>query len=216
MTQVRKVSSNQQLIAPGVLALVTKHLQNPYQAPIAQHNQQAFIDINARVSSQSRPLVLDSGCGTGLSTIRLAQRHADCWVIGVDRSLNRLGRQDKPTLPDNCLLVRADLVDFWRLAWRAGWRLAHHYFLYPNPWPKQAHLKRRWHGHPIFPTIIALQGRIELRSNWAIYVDEFALALQHLGYTPNTQVLEIEQPLTPFEKKYHADQQPLYRCHATI
>lgn len=114
---------------------------------------------------------------------------------------------------DNALLLRADLVDFWRLARAADWRLARHYLLYPNPYPKSAHLKKRWHGHPVFPALLALGGELELRSNWSIYVEEFALAVALLRgregeispHVPNDGFL------TPFEQKYFESGQRLWR-----
>ena len=73
-------------------------------------------------------------------------------------------------LPRNLILMRADLNDFYRLAADAGWRLARHFILYPNPWPKSVHLKRRWHGAPVFPYMLRLGGVMELRSNWKLYL----------------------------------------------
>ena len=91
----------------------------------------------------------------------------DPGVIGVDNSEDRLQRR-KPypeaLLPKNMVFVRADLVDYWRLMHDAGLRLAQHYILYPNPWPKIGHLARRWHAHPVFPWIPRLGGRLECRS----------------------------------------------------
>lgn len=109
--------------------------------------------------------------------------------------------------------VRADLVDYWRLLQEAGLRLARHYLLYPNPWPKIGQLGRRWHGHPVFPVIIALGGRLECRSNWRVYIEEFAAALTQLTATPvRCEAYNPEQPITPFERKYDASGHMLWRC----
>ncbi|MCA1770830.1 MAG: SAM-dependent methyltransferase, partial [Halomonas sp.] len=151
-------------------------------------------------------------CGVGVSTRRLAASCPDHAVIGVDRSGDRLSREHGP-LPDNALLIRADLVDFWRLALADGWRPARHYLLYPNPYPKSAHLKMRWQGHPVLPVILALGGRLELRSNWRLYVVEFALAVaQATGREAQVLIHEPnEDPLTPFEQKYHVSGQTLWK-----
>lgn len=37
-------------------------------------------------------------------------------------------------------------------------------------------LQRRWHGHPIFPVIVAMGGRIEVRASWEGYLHEFRAA----------------------------------------
>ena len=140
----------------------------------------------------------------------------DHWVIGVDQSEDRLSRK-KPypdaLMPKNMVFVRADLVDFWRLMAEAGIRLARHYILYPNPWPKIGHLARRWHAHPVFPFVPRLGGRLECRSNWHIYVEEFALAIGLLtGREVGWESFEAPSPLTPFERKYRDSGQTLYRC----
>ncbi|CAM9562378.1 unnamed protein product, partial [Sphacelaria rigidula] len=88
------------------------------------------------------------------------------------------GADSTSSLPTNLLLLRADLVDFWILAARDDtWRVEQHAILYPNPYPKRAQLLRRWHGHPVFPLIIGLGGRISLRSNWKAYLEEVCQAV---------------------------------------
>ena len=116
-------------------------------------------------------------------------------------------------LPANALFLRADLVDFWRLLGEAGVRLARHYVLYPNPWPKIGHLARRWHGHAVFPDLLALGGVFECRSNWRIYLEELAIAIGlATGKVASCQPwLPEGEPLTPFEKKYLASGHALFR-----
>ena len=132
-------------------------------------------------------------------------------VIGVDRSSHRLARARSP-LPDNALLLRARLEDFWRLLAGKGIGLSKHYLLYPNPWPKPGHLGRRWHGHPVFPLLIGLSRRLELRSNWRLYLEEFRAAAAICGTTaPPVVSFSGRQVLTPFERKYAASGHALFR-----
>lgn len=115
------------------------------------------------------------------------------------------------------VFVRADLVDFWRLLDDAGLRLARHYILYPNPWPKIGHLGRRWHAHPVFPWIPRLGGVLECRSNWQVYIEEFALALEEtIGRPVPWARFEAQVPLTPFERKYRDSGQALYRLELEL
>jgi len=180
--------------------VVRRHLTLTWQQPLRLHSVQAFESALPRLR-MAPALVLDSGCGTGVSTVKLARRHRDALVVGIDKSDARLARA--PDLPDNALLVRADLADFWRLLLREGLHPASHYLFYPNPWPKPDHLKRRWHAHPVFPDLLALGGRMELRSNFELYVREFARALALAGVIDVEVVsLSIDEPVTPFERKY--------------
>ena len=193
---------------------VERHLDAPFRKPYTDYNRAAFSASLAAWDGRA-PLVLDAGCGVGHSTIALARRFPDHFVIGIDQSADRLERR-KPypaaLLPANMVLVRADLVDYWRLCVDAGLRLARHYILYPNPWPKIGHLGRRWHAHPVFPYIPRLGGLLECRSNWSIYAQEFARAL-HIatGHQVACECFDAETPLTPFERKYRDSGQLLYR-----
>ncbi|GAB2793038.1 hypothetical protein GCM10027040_19080 [Halomonas shantousis] len=196
---------------------VTRALSHPLRKPVAAHTREAFEAAAFWYAAQARPLILDAGCGVGVSTRRLAAAFPEHAVIGIDRSADRLSR-DHGALPANALLVRADLVDFWRLALAAGWQPERHYLLYPNPYPKAAHLKMRWHGHAVFPALLALGGYLELRSNWRLYVEEFALAMAYAtGHRPEVERhVPADGFLTPFESKYHRSGQTLWRLAASL
>lgn len=193
---------------------VGRHLSEPFRKPYVQYNRDALDASLAGWDGQAR-LILDAGCGVGHSTIQLARSFPDHWVIGVDQSEDRLKRR-KPypdaLMPRNMVFVRADLVDYWRLCCDAGIRLARHYVLYPNPWPKIGHLGRRWHAHPVFPFLLRLGGVLECRSNWRVYIEEFTVALAMTsGCAVDCEDYEAVTPLTPFERKYRDSGQPLYR-----
>ncbi|WP_416139438.1 tRNA (guanine(46)-N(7))-methyltransferase TrmB [Halomonas sp. HK25] len=209
----RSIDTNQSGPHEDLAKRVARALEHPLRKPVAEHTRAAFESAGTWLAARlGMPLILDAGCGVGLSTRRLAARFPDHAVIGVDRSESRLSREHG-SLPDNALLVRADLVDFWRLALADDWRPVRHYLLYPNPYPKAAHLKMRWQGHPVLPVILALGGRLELRSNWRLYVEEFALVvLMATGREAQVAIHEPNgHPLTPFEQKYHASGQTLWK-----
>lgn len=198
------IQSSQQGPHENLVQRVDRALAKPFRRPLATHSIDAFESARQWIDQNPpSPLILDAGCGVGLSTRMLARQHPDALVIGVDRSADRLGRQHGD-VPENALLVRADLVDFWRLAHQDGWVLEKHYLLYPNPYPKPGLLKQRWQGHPVFPYILKLKGTLELRSNWRIYVDEFAMAVARVtGERPGVRAFDPGvKALTPFERKY--------------
>jgi tRNA (guanine-N7-)-methyltransferase len=197
--------------------LVRRHLAHAFRKPAADYSRTAFADF-LRIWDGRRALVLDAGCGTGASTLALARLHPHALAVGVDQSARRLARGHALTaMPPNALLLRADVVDFWRLLAAEGIPLEAHYLLYPNPWPKPDQVMRRWPAHPVFPTLLALGGRIECRSNWRVYAEEFALAAAMLTDTPVTvERFDATQPLTPFERKYQASGHPLYRARLRL
>lgn len=163
---------------------------------------------------QRAKFIVDLGCGTGDSTRQLAEKHPDFSVLGVDRSALRLSKR-RAVPPDNALCLRMDQFDLLRLLQRASMRAAMSYLLYPNPSPKAEHLKRRWHAHPIFPTLLACSQAIELRTNWAIYAQEFVSALSFCGWQAELRTVDIEAPISLFEAKYQASGHALYRVDGT-
>lgn len=210
----RPVISNQPGLHPRLVERVRRHLCSPSRRPLPDFSRAAFAELARLQADDPRPLVLDSFCGTGMSTALLAQRHPRHRVVGIDRSANRLGRHSAADIPDGagCYhLLRADCEDIWQLIREAGWRVDYHYLLYPNPWPKAAHLQRRIHGHPGFSDLVALGGRIELRSNWQLYVEEFGVALLLAGVPGRVRQLPEGPALTRFEAKYRASGHALWQ-----
>ena len=220
----RVPSSAQTGIHEQLATLLDRHRHAPFLKPYADYNRvacEASLARHQRIAPHA-PLILDACCGVGESSIALARAFPDHYVIGVDQSASRLARNidgKADGLPENLDLVRADLVDYWRLLRDAGVRLDRHYLLYPNPWPKIGHLARRWHGHPVFPAMLALGGVLECRSNWAIYVEEMARAITLA--TGRDVVVEAYAPeptqvLTPFERKYLASGHALSRLRVAL
>ena len=181
--------------------VVRKHLVSPWLRPVPAHTAQAFAAVQDVVEASTKPLILDSCCGTGDSTQYLASRFPDAQVIGIDKSAHRLGRYRDSNM-HTCMVVQADVNDFWRLAVKSGWRPIRHYLLYPNPYPKASQLRKRWHGSPAFPSLLALGGVLTVRSNWSVYIKEFSLALNVAGYGSKYQTVAADSRITAFETKY--------------
>lgn len=214
------ITSAQTGIHEHLHAIVARHAATLFRKPVMQYNQDAFdASMQAWRDAGGAPLILDAGCGVGLSTLHLATQFPDHFVIGVDQSAHRLSRNTlwPGDMPKNCIRVRADLVDYWRLLHAAEVRPARHYILYPNPWPKIGQLTRRWHAHAVFPTVVALGGELECRSNWRIYVEECAAALTQLsGQDVRCEPYVTDTPITPFEQKYIASGHSLWRCKVAL
>jgi len=217
-TPATPITSSQQGVHHNLAATVVKHLEHESQRPIAPHNQAAFTQAYDTWNRKGRPpVILDSACGTGESSRSLASTYPDHFVIGIDQSEKRLSHSQNQYCPDNCLLLRAECTDFWRLANQAQWRFALHTLFYPNPYPKPRHLQRRWHGEAAFRQLLAISDNIELRTNWAIYAQEFYEALLianiHLPSSNNTRINEYVPTdcITAFERKYQLSGHTLWQ-----
>ncbi|MEM9420921.1 MAG: methyltransferase domain-containing protein [Pseudomonadota bacterium] len=211
------MTSPQAGVHPNLKAIVEKHRIHPFRRPIADHTKKAFNDVQRASEPWNGKFILDAGCGTGDSSRQLASLFPTHLIVGIDKSHHRLTKERATALPSNLRLVRADLVDFYRLAATAAWSPQQHFILYPNPWPKVGHLKRRWHGSPVLPDLLCVGRQLTLRTNWHLYAKEFSEALTAYGYAPRySRYHPADAPLTPFEDKYHKSGQPLWEVTAEL
>ena len=198
---------------------VAQHGTYLNKRPIAKHTAAAFQTAAEFARSRATPMIIDAGCGTGRSTLKLAARYPERTVIGVDRSEARLSKSNDA--PANALLLRAELGDFWRLLNDSNdLRVEETYLLYPNPYPKTKMLKQRFQGHASLPSLLHACGRrLTIRASWRTYLEEFRLAASRageLGIRPDLaskgpyELSSIQDPLTLFERKYAAAGVPVY------
>ncbi len=211
----RTPTSNQPHLHPKLAVTVQRHLDTDSRRPVAAHTVAAFKALSGELAARPRPLVLDSFCGTGQSTALLAQRHPQHLVVGIDKSSHRLGKHPGASV-DNYLLIQAECEGIWELLVRAGFKVDHHYLLYPNPWPKAKHLQRRIHGSAGLSWLLRLTGEIELRSNWQTYVEEFGVALYLAGCPGAVAQVAPGPALSPFERKYRDSAHALWAFKSAI
>ena len=209
------VRSNQVGIHKDLEQTVKKHLANPFRKPYRPFSAEIFHKANEIINNLNLPIILDSGCGNGESSHALSQQNTDALIIGIDKSEKRLDKfisHDNFYDKDNLILIRADVIDIWRMIKQSNWNIKKHYLLYPNPWPKKDQLKRRWHGHPVFPEMVSLCDQVELRTNWQTYAEEFKFALELVtDKEVKMESVEATNFISPFEKKYYESGHELYR-----
>ncbi len=206
----RQVVSNQKAIHNRLENIISSHLQNEYKKPIGAPTRAAFETLLGK-NLPLDALILDSGCGTGVSSIMLASQYPNHIVIAIDKSFARLQKLNETDLPANLVFLRADQFDFWRLAAQQQWTFQKHTIFYPNPWPKKKHVQRRIYAHPAFPSLLKISKQLVLRSNWKLYVAEFCYAY-HLatGGSCDFQQIAPNPIKTLFEKKFLASGHSLY------
>lgn len=204
----RTIDTQQQGIHENLAAIVKKYQSTQNQRPVSAHTETAYQDAIQWLGDWRGEVIIDSCCGVGKSTATIAQQFPNAKVIGIDKSALRVGKHHHyQGQTDNYRLIRADVLDFWRLLNQnmasCAWTISHHFLLYPNPYPKASQVQKRWHASPVMPDLMALSAHIEVRSNWLIYLQEFAQAALAYDFTCDIKAIPSHsQALTPFEQKY--------------
>jgi tRNA G46 methylase TrmB len=204
----RGITTNQEGVHEKLDELVKRYKSSENQRPIGEHTQLAFNEATEWLDGLTGDIILDSCCGVGESTANIAKANPDCRVIGLDKSAQRVDKhQHYSAGQDNYRVIRADVNDFWRLVHRANWKVSQHCLFYPNPYPKKTQVQKRWHGSAAMADLMAITSNIEVRSNWLVYLMEFAQAATHYGLVSNLAEITSDNAMTPFERKYRASGQ---------
>ena len=222
----REISSNQLGVHESLLELVEKYRHSAFQKPIAEHTKKAFESVLAWLEGYRGDVIIDACCGVGESSLVLAKQYPSARIIGIDKSSARLDKHqhyakhvgDTESLdsPDNVRVFQADLNDFWRLFAEAlkhnPWSIVRQCLYYPNPYPKKSQVQKRWHAGPAFASMLACGQKIEVRSNWLVYLQEFQQALSVYNIDSVIEVVS-GSPITPFERKYSGSGQPCWQLY---
>jgi tRNA G46 methylase TrmB len=215
--QARSITTNQIGIHQNLHKVVSRQLANVSQKPLSAHTQQAFQDVMSWLGDWNGDLILDSCCGVGESTVNIARQHPNARVIGIDKSALRTEKHlAYASTLENYVVLRADLNDFLKLLVLNDKKLTKHYLLYPNPYPKSAHLQRRWYATSALKDILSLGGVLEVRSNWQLYIQEFSAALDIANVSNQVSVFTSDRAITPFERKYWQSGQSSWQLLANL
>lgn len=165
-----------------------------------------------KVFSQNQPIVLEVGFGTGFSLVTMAQDHPRYNFIGVEvytPGVSACVNLAKSAEVKNLKIVNHDAVEVIEYM-IADESLAAIQLLFPDPWQKTRHRKRRIIQVPFAKLMlrkIKLGGTCYISTDWEEYalhilkvmnsIRGYELLPNHQDYNP---VLE-GRPLTKFEKR---------------
>ncbi len=165
----------------------------------------------------SRPLEIDLGCGDGSFLVALAEAYPQRDFLGVERLLGRVRKVCRKA-------ERAELTNLRVLrletAYTVGWLLpdacaTRVHFLFPDPWPKKKHHKRRLVTDDFcaaIERILVAGGEFLFKTDHREYFDEAlpvleaAAGLQRLDWAPDA----FFYPTTDFEALWRAEGREVY------
>ncbi|MDR3375390.1 MAG: tRNA (guanine(46)-N(7))-methyltransferase TrmB [Ancalomicrobiaceae bacterium] len=139
--------------------------------------QPAPADLRALFSVPVDDVWMESGFGGGEHLLNLAEANPGIGLIGAEPFVNGMAKllaiiDARPDLARRIRLHAADAVPL--LDWLPEASLGRFYLLYPDPWPKTRHWKRRFVGEDNLARLArVLRPEAEFRfaSDWAPYVD---------------------------------------------
>jgi tRNA (guanine-N7-)-methyltransferase len=166
-----------------------------------------------KIFGRNAPLHVDLGCGDGSFICALAERLPEKNFLGIERLLGRIrSASRKAAMVGNVRLLRMENSYAVRYLLSAG-SVETFYLLFPDPWPKRRHWRRRSVTTEFLGAIsqaLAENGRFLIATDHLDYFEEIErIARADPGLTTVLPVA-IDLPLTKFERQFRAQGSPIH------
>jgi tRNA (guanine-N7-)-methyltransferase len=167
-----------------------------------------------KIFGRRAPLDVDLGCGDGSLLCALAQRLPAKNFLGVERLLGRINstvhKIDKLKI-DNARVLRTETSYAVRsLLPRES--VETFYLLFPDPWPKRRHQRRRVVTEEFLDAIHAAltpRGTFHVATDQRDYFEQIkTTAASRFAIV---DLRDVDLPLTTFEKRFREQGAPIYR-----
>ena len=159
------------------------------------------------------PLQVDLGCGDGSFICALAQQMPEKDFLGIERLLGRVrSAGHKAATIRNVRLLRMESSYTVRYLLPAG-SVETFYLLFPDPWPKRRHWRRRIVTGEFLHAIsqaLAKNGRLLIATDQLAYFERITETVRaNPDFTINNPA-SIDLPRTKFERKFRAQGMPIH------
>ena len=178
-------------------------------------NYFAPLDL-ATVFSRPAPLEVDLGCGDGSFLVAMAEKFSERNFLGVERMLGRVrsacGRATRQALSNVRVLRVETSYAVENLLPPGSTAVAH--LLFPDPWPKKRHQRRRIVTKDFLAAVhrlLAPDGSFRIATDQADYFDAIRELIAGSTFIEEAAGPEEAFPLTTFEKRFRADGAAIYR-----
>ena len=163
------------------------------------------------------PLEVDIGCGEGSFLVAMAARFPERNFLGIERLLGRIRKTCRRTAARNLENVRV-------LRLESSYTVQHllppgsvsvFHVMFPDPWPKRKHHRRRLIADPFLDTIHAAlceMGELRLTTDDADYFAHMKrVCLARTDFEPVPWPDDPAYPQTDFERGFRARGLPIHR-----
>jgi tRNA (guanine-N7-)-methyltransferase len=181
--------------------------------PHSQYSLTNRLDLE-KIFGRKAPLHVDLGCGDGSFLCALAQRALDKNFLGIERLSGRVqSSARKAASLDNVRLLQMESFYALRYLLPAE-SVETFYLLFPDPWPKRRHHRRRIFSHGFLDSLaVALEenGLLRVATDQPDYFQQIErLSRAH----PQFEIVDLDDvvlPLTKFEQRFHKQGAPIHR-----
>jgi tRNA (guanine-N7-)-methyltransferase len=192
----------------------TPILPRPADLELIPEDYFAPLDL-AKIFPQPGPLEVDLGCGDGSFLIALAEGFPERNFLGIEKLAGRVETACRKGARRGLRNLRVLRIEtsyaIQYLLPPASTEAVH--LLFPDPWPKRKHKRRRIVTPEFLATVHRLlvpEGRFHLATDQERY---FAAIREVISSSPFFEEAAVgkEFPLTTFEKRFVAQGLPIYR-----
>jgi tRNA (guanine-N7-)-methyltransferase len=164
------------------------------------------------------PLHVDLGCGDGSFLCELAQRYPDRNFLGIERLVGRVANAcRKADALENVRVLNVESSYAVRYLLPET-SVETFYLLFPDPWPKRRHQRRRIVKADFLDAIhhaLADDGFFRIATDQLGYFEQIrGIARSHSGFSTvdaNASPARTDLPLTKFERRFRALGAPIYQ-----
>ena len=174
----------------------------------------AQLDLLA-VFGRAAPLHVDLGCGDGSFLCELAQRSPEKNFLGIDKLVGRVAKTcRKASILDNVRVLNVEIAYAVRYLLPTE-SVQKFYLLFPDPWPKRRHHRRRLFTEDFLHSIhrsLVTGGLLHIATD---QLDYFQQIQRVAAGDSRFQRIDIEDegplPTTKFERRFRDQGLPIYR-----
>lgn len=173
----------------------------------------ARLDLE-KIFGRVAPLHVDLGCGDGSFLCALAERQPDENFVGIERMSGRVDKACRRARTlENVRVLHLETSYAVRYLFPES-SVAVFYLLFPDPWPKRRHHRRRVVTSDFLDAIhaaLADEGLLRVATDQLDYLRQIMLLSGGNSRFACANTDDVDLPLSKFERRFRQAGAPIYR-----